>query len=82
MTDVQLLRKKMKDSGMTITSIAFKSGISRETLYNRMNKTPDFRASEIVALTQTLNLSKKERDCIFFNQNVELKSTKKKGECA
>lgn len=82
MTDVQLLRKKMKDSGMTITSIAVKSGISRETLYNRMNKTPDFRASEIVALTQTLNLSKKERDGIFFNQNVELKSTKEKGECA
>jgi len=55
----------MKDSGMTVSAIAEKSGICRETLYNRMNS-GDFYASEIVSLTKVLGLSKKERDDIFL----------------
>ena len=60
-----LLKKKMKDSGMTTTAIADKAGILRETLYNRM-QSGDFRASEIVALTRVLRLTRKERDEIFL----------------
>lgn len=55
----------MSDSGMTVTAIADKSGICRETLYNRM-KNGDFYASEISALTKTLRLTRKERDDIFL----------------
>lgn len=65
MANVDLLRNKMTESGMTVSAIATKSGILRETLYNRM-KEGDFRASEIVALSKTLNLSKGERDKIFL----------------
>ena len=50
---------------MTVSAIADKSGILRETLYNRM-KTGNFYASEIVALTNTLRLTRKERDDIFL----------------
>ena len=59
MANVDLLRNKMTESGMTVSAIATKS------LYNRM-KEGDFRASEIVALSKTLNLSKGERDKIFL----------------
>ena len=65
MANVELLREKINESGMKITAIAEKSGILRETLYNRM-KSGDFYASEISALTRTLNLSREERDKIFL----------------
>lgn len=65
MANVELLKKKMKDSGMTTTAIADKADILRETLYNRM-QSGDFRASEIVALTRVLRLTRKERDEIFL----------------
>ena len=62
--NVELLKKKISDSGMTVSAIADKSGILRETLYNRM-KSGNFYASEIVALTNVLRLTRKERDDIF-----------------
>lgn len=69
MVDREKLGKKIKDSGMTISAIAEKSGILRETLYNRM-RVGDFKASEIVSLTKVLHLTKKERDDIFFAKIV------------
>ena len=75
MTDVMALKKFIENSGMTVTYVAEKSGILRETLYNRM-KTGDFKVSEICALSKTLNLSRKERDDIFFAIDSELNSTK------
>ncbi len=65
MANVKLLKSKISESGMTVSAIADKSGIVRETLYNRM-KTGNFYASEIVALTRVLRLTKKERDEIFL----------------
>ena len=75
MTDTEALKKCIENSGMTITFVAEKSGILRETFYNRM-KTGDFKLSEICALVQVLSLSRDERDKIFFAKESELKSTK------
>lgn len=50
---------------MTVKAVAEKSGILRETLYNRM-KTGDFKLSEICALVRTLKLNDEDRDKIFF----------------
>lgn len=69
LADMKLLKEKMTDSGMTIKAIAQKSGILRETLYNRMNGIGDFTASEIVSLSNVLNLSKVERDKIFLTKS-------------
>ena len=66
MTNIMKLKEKIKDSGMTMTAIASKSSMSRETLYNRLNGDGEFKASEISALTKILHLSKDERDQIFF----------------
>ena len=74
MTDVAALRKCIEDRGMSITFVAGKTGILRETLYNRM-KTGDFKISEISALSRVLNLSRDERDDIFFATISELNST-------
>ena len=49
-----------------MTILSEKTGISRETLYNRLNENGEFKASEIVALTSALNLTKEERDKIFL----------------
>lgn len=73
MTDVEKLKKCIDDSGMTMVAIAEKTGISRETIYNRM-KTGDFKLSEICALSRTLRMSKEKRDEIFFENESELYS--------
>lgn len=66
MPDIERLKNKINESGIKVTAISEKTGISRETLYNRFNGTGEFKASEIVALTNVLNLTKDERDKIFL----------------
>lgn len=70
LTDIELLKEKIKNSGMTFVAISKKSGILRETLYNRINGVGEFTASEIVSLTKTLNLTKSERDKIFLTNKL------------
>ena len=66
MVNTEKLKGIIKESGMAMTAIAAKSGIVRETLYNRLNGIGEFTASEITGLTQTLHLSRSERDDIFL----------------
>lgn len=70
MTDIEALKKCINDSGMTVTSVAEKAGILRETFYNRL-KSGDFKLSEICALAKVLNLRKEERERIFFAEESE-----------
>jgi len=67
MGDMTMLRSRIKDSGITLTAIADKIGVSRETLYNRLDGKSEFKASEIACLTDLLRLKKAEQDSIFFN---------------
>lgn len=66
MPDTNRLKRKIKDSGMTVKAISEKTGILRETLYNRLKGVGEFTASEIVALSNALNMSQTERDDIFL----------------
>lgn len=66
MPDIEALKKKISDSGIPMTTIAKRSGIVRETLYNRLSGIGEFTASEIVGLTDALKLSRTEREQIFF----------------
>ena len=66
MLNVELLKTKINDRGVTIKYIAQKCNISRETFYNKMNMESEFKASEIDNITKLLRLSKTERDNIFF----------------
>lgn len=67
MPNIDLLKEKINKAGIKMTALSEKTGISRETLYNRFKECGEFKASEIVSLTRALNLSKEERDKIFLS---------------
>ena len=69
MTNSELLKEKIEESGMTMVAIARKTGIKRETLYNKLSGKSEFTASEIVAMSKVLRLSVEEREAIFFCSN-------------
>lgn len=75
MVNIDLLKFRIEDSGMTMVSLSKKSGITRETLYNRLNGIGEFTASEIVGLSNALKISRKDRDDIFFGNEVEFNAT-------
>ena len=62
---------EIADSGITITAIAKKLGITREGFYKKLNNETEFKASEISALQKILRLTNKKRDEIFFAQEVD-----------
>lgn len=78
MVDLELLNEKIRDSGMTIVAIAEKSSILRETLYNKLNGSVEFKASEILRLSNVLRLTSRDRDEIFFAEECELNSPRKR----
>lgn len=67
MVKVEILKDRIRESGMKVTAIAEKSGILRETLYNRLNGVGDFTAREIVSLSKVLALTDADRDNIFLS---------------
>ena len=76
MLNTKLLEKRIDDSGMTMVAIAEKTGILRETLYNKLKGASEFKASEISSISRVLGLSSSDRDAIFFENGGELNSTK------
>ena len=70
-TNTDVLEIALIKSKITKKELASKLGISLQALYNKLNNEVDFKASEIVKTTEILNLSKKEREQIFFAGNVE-----------
>ena len=70
MPNIELLKSKISDSGITMVALSKKSGIVRETLYNRLSGIGEFTASEIVGLSEALKLSKGERELIFFDKGL------------
>ena len=54
MVNTRLLEETIRNSGMTMVAVAEKSGILRETLYNKLRGTSEFKASEITNLSKVL----------------------------
>ena len=71
MTNAELLEQEISNSGMKISAIADKLGISREGFYKKLRNETEFIASEIVLMQNILNLSNEIRDAIFFAKKVE-----------
>ena len=71
MTNAELLEQEISNSGMKISAIADKLGISREGFYKKLRNETEFKASEIVLMQNILNLSNEIRDAIFFAKKVE-----------
>lgn len=68
MSDISLLKDRITESGIPMVKIAKRAAMGRVTLYNRLNGKGEFTAPEIVGLTKALNLSKADREKIFFSK--------------
>lgn len=71
MTDTSLLKEKIDNSGKTITFLASTLNLSNQGFYNKLNGKTEFYSSEISKLSDELNLTKKERENIFFSKKVD-----------
>lgn len=66
MVNLEMLKAKIEESGMTIKAISERSGVKRYTLDRKIRGHGDFTASEIVGLTKALRLKASERNEIFL----------------
>ena len=70
MVDIQLLDKKIEQSGFRIDHIISTLGLSRTGYYKKRNGKSSFRAAEIYVLRDLLKLSPEEEAQIFFADKV------------
>lgn len=70
MTNTQLLRDKMEQSGYKLRFIAAKLGISYQGFLNKVENKTEFTASEIQILYNLLDMDEADREAIFFALNV------------
>ena len=69
--DLQLLNTKIAEINIPIATIAEKLGLSRQSLYRKLNGERDFRASEVLNISRILRLTTEEMNLIFFG--IDLK---------
>lgn len=66
MTNSLELELQIKRIGISKRELAEKLNISEMSLFNKVKNVTEFKASEIVALTDILKLTKEQREIIFF----------------
>lgn len=71
-----LLNEAIKGSGITISALANKMGISRAALYAKLNGERSFDQGEIMSLKTILHLGDDQFLQIFFDNDVDILSTK------
>lgn len=71
MVNVQKLRGKMTECGITVEELADIMGMDRATLYRRLErKGENFTIKEADIIAKALNLDVEEANAIFFSQFV------------
>ena len=76
MTNTALLREKIAKSGLKMGFIADKLNLTHSGFLNKINNRSEFKASEIIILKALLGLSTADVNAIFFDDEVEKKTTK------
>ncbi len=71
MTNTIMLKFKIEESGYKLGFISKKLGISYQAFLNKVQNKTEFKQNEIQKLCDLLDLTLKEKEEIFFNQNVE-----------
>lgn len=69
LTNTEMLKQAVDDSGITIVALADKMGCSRGRIYNILAG-EECKASEIVKICEILHLTQRQRDQIFFAKKV------------
>lgn len=67
MVRLDVLKTRIRTSGLKTQSVAEKLGISRASLWKKLSGRVEFKASEIAGLSKVLDLTNEERDYIFFS---------------
>lgn len=70
MTNTDLLREKIDQSGYKLRFIAKNIGLTYQGFLNKINNRNEFRANEIQALYDLLDMTEEERVAIFFASEV------------
>ena len=66
MTDEAAIRDSIKESGLKLSYIAEKLGMTPKTLALKISGEYEFKQSEIRGLCELLNLTPEQRDAYFF----------------
>ena len=66
MTNLDELKKVIKDSGIPITIISKRTHMDRRSLYNKINGKTEFKVSEMDSLSKVIGLNEKQKSEIFF----------------
>lgn len=66
MTNTSLLKEYIDNSGYKRSYIASKLGITAYSLAMKINNESEFKASEMTAISELLNIDTTARDAIFF----------------
>lgn len=61
------LNKAIDDSGLSRKAIAKRLGMAQKTFTDRTHGASQFKVSEALDLAEILNLTKRQRDYIFFS---------------
>ena len=69
--DLLLLKDKIKEINIPLSTIAEKMGISRQSLYLKLSGKRVFKMSEANNISEILRLTNSERTDIFFNGKVD-----------
>lgn len=64
--NVELLREKVKESGMKIEPLAKAVGYSREGFYKKLDAGTEWKPSQILTLCEYLRLNEEDRREIFL----------------
>lgn len=75
MTNVNMLKEYINNSGLKLSFIADKLGIKYNTLMSKLSNKRDFKLAEIMELCRILNIDNETREVIFFANIVDKKST-------
>lgn len=71
MTDTLELELAIKRAGLTKRQVAKELNLSEMGLYQKIHNITEFKVSEIKILQQILNLSRCNREAIFFANNSD-----------
>lgn len=77
MTDSVMLREAVAHSGLKYKFIAETMGLTPYGLQKKIDGKTEFKGSEIAAISNILNLTRQEKEHIFFAKTSDCQSTKK-----
>ena len=69
--NLDILKKKIADSGMNIDYLTCSAGMNKNRLIGLLSGKVEFRASEMVSLSQALCLTGEESESVFFGVKDE-----------